>query len=111
VNPQDTSKTVTTLTNLFFDDDDGNDNISKTLTTTEDLTIDTMCIVQATLTNWGDYKLTTYLPIPIRNSDKHICVSGATSIVYLTDGSPQYYNSNYQFHTTSTDELIKNPSW
>lgn len=110
VNPADTSSDVLpSLTGLSLED--GDDNASKKLQATTSLDINTMCIVQATLMDWGDYKLTTYLPIPIRNSNEHICISGATSIVYLTDGSPQYYNSNYQFHTTSTDDYVKNPSW
>ena len=110
VNPADTSSDVLpALTGLSLND--GDDNASKKLEADTSLDINTMCIIQATLMDWGDYKLTTFLPIPIRNSDEHICISGATSIVYLTDGSPQYYNSNYQFHTTSTDELVKNPSW
>lgn len=109
VNPQNTSEIVSTLTGLSLQD--GNDNASKILKATTSLNINTLCIIRATLIDWGDYKLTTFLPVPIRNSDGHICISGATSIVYLTDGSPQYYNSNYQFHTTSTDELVKNPSW
>ena len=110
VNPADTSSDVLpALTGLLLEN--GDDNTSKKLHATTSLDINTMCIIRATLIDWGDYKLTTFLPVPIRNSDEHICISGATSIVYLTDGSPQYYNSNYQFHTTSTDELVKNPSW
>lgn len=110
VNPADTSSDVlSTLTGLSLID--GDDNANKKLKATTSLGINTMCIVQATLMDWGDYKLTAYLPIPIRNSNEHICISGATSVVYLTDGSPQYYNSNYQFYTTSTDAHAKNPSW
>ena len=109
VNPKNTNEMVSTLTGLSLQD--GSDNTNKTLKATTSLNINTLCIIRATLMDWGDYKLTTFLPVPIRNSDEHICISGATSIVYLTDGSQQYYNSNYQFHTTSTDELVKNPSW
>lgn len=50
-------------------------------------------VLQATLTGWGDYPLTAYLPIPIRSSANYRYVEGPTSILYDALG---YTSSFYQ---------------
>ena len=113
VNPADTSDKNTMLSldggNLTLVN--GNDINNAKLVTTSGLNIETMCIVRAELVGWSDYKLITFLPVPIRNSKQHICVSGATSIVYLFDGTPQYYNSDYVLHSEDESIALNNVSW
>ena len=53
-------------------------------------------ILQATLTGFGDYELTAYLPIPIRTSKEYNYISGPTTIVYDSQGRlvKDKFNSN-----------------
>lgn len=62
------------------------------------LTIDDLIILKATIKDWGDYQLTAFLPIPIRASSDYLYLTGATQIIYLTDGNPLYYNKYYEMH-------------
>jgi hypothetical protein len=39
-------------------------------------------ILQATLEDFGDYRLIAYLPIPIRSDATYNYIDGATSLVY-----------------------------
>ena len=74
------------------------------------LNINDIFILQATLIDWGDYKLTAYLPIPIRSSNEYLFLTGATQIVYLTDGSPLYYNNGYKLFKNGAVE-VNNLIW
>ena len=53
-------------------------------------------ILQATLKGFGDYELIAYLPIPIRTSKEYNYISGATTIVYDSQGRlvKDKFNSN-----------------
>lgn len=74
-----------------------------TLACNTDLNIQDLYILKATIKDWGDYELTAYLPIPLSSDAKYSYLSGATQIIYLTDGIPQYYNQYYKMHTTTED--------
>lgn len=68
------NKTETSQNNLQF---------SKTITEVPD---DNYTILKAVLTDWGDFDLEAYLPIPIRSSIDYQFISGATTIVYNSLG-------------------------
>lgn len=74
-----------------------------TLACNTDLNIQDLYILKATIKDWGDYELTAYLPIPLSSDAKYSYLSGATQIIYLTDGVPQYYNQYYKMHTATED--------
>lgn len=54
---------------------------------------DNYTILKAVLTNWGDFDLEAYLPIPIRSSIDYQFISGATTIVYNSLG---YLDDTFQ---------------
>lgn len=81
------------------------------------LNMNQMYVIKATLKGFGDYPLTTYLPIPLRKrfytktenmpvtdpptyteteNERCLFISGATEVIYLSDGSPTYYKSPYK---------------
>jgi hypothetical protein len=53
--------------------------------------------------------LTTYLPIPLRVSNEVTHISGATKIIYDSNGTnPSYYKDPYELHTknhVNTDDI------
>lgn len=63
-------------------------------------------IVQATLTNFGDYELTSYLPIPLRKDYGITRYQGPTEIIYSSTGYPNYYKDeiNLYYNNTSGNE-------
>lgn len=65
-------------------------------------------IVQATLTNFGDYELTSYLPIPLRKDYGITRYQGPTEIIYSSTGYPNYYKDeiNLYYNDTSGNEII-----
>lgn len=63
---------------------------SKTITEVPE---DNYTILKAVLTNWGDFILEAYLPIPIRSSIDYQFISGATTIVYNSLG---YLDDTFQ---------------
>lgn len=63
---------------------------SKTITEVPE---DNYTILKAVLTNWGDFDLEAYLPIPIRSSIDYQFISGATTIVYNSLG---YLDDTFQ---------------
>lgn len=67
-------------------------------------------ILQATLTDWGDYELTAYLPIPIRKDENLLSLTGATQLIYLTDGSIRYYQNGYKLWDKNGLE-VSNLKW
>ena len=70
------------------------------------LTINDLIILKATIKDWGDYELTAFLPIALRASNDYLYLTGATQIIYLTDGNPIYYNKYYEMHGTRGDKAV-----
>lgn len=69
------------------------------------LSMNDVFILYATLEDFQDYELTAYLAIPIRASDEYQYLTGATQVIYLTDGNPLYYTGIYELYT-KTDGLV-----
>lgn len=89
----------------------GNSTTSKnTLTINNKLTKESLYILSATLTGWGDYPLTAYLSIPIRSSEDYGYIDGATQLIYLTDGTIDYYRGPYSLYDKNGQEL-KDLTW
>lgn len=82
---------------------DGNMVNKKTLSWNSNLSINDLYILRATIKDWEDYELTAYLPIPLRSSREYSYLTGATQVIYLTDGTPQYYTKYYEMHTMNED--------
>ena len=63
-------------------------------------------IVQATVTGFGDYDLTAYLPIPLRWDYGVTRYQGPTQIIYSATGLPNYYKDeiNLYYNDTSGKE-------
>ena len=61
-------------------------------------------ILQASI-KWGDGSLTAYLPIPIRTSTDYAYISGATQVIYDSDGniSNLYANPYILYETDATE--------
>lgn len=83
--------------------------LKKTFTAEEGLPQDNYSVLKASLTDWGDYKLDAYLPIPIRSDEKYQFISGATRVCYGSLGYlDTYFQSPYEIHINnelpSTDE-------
>lgn len=54
-------------------------------------------ILQAKLTDWGDYDLIAYLPIPLRSDNKYVMISGTTQVIYNSDGClTDYFKNPFQ---------------
>lgn len=51
-------------------------------------------ILQAKLTDWGDYDLIAYLPIPLKSDAKYTMISGTTQVIYNSDGCLTDYFKN-----------------
>ena len=61
-------------------------------------------ILVATLSDWGDYDLKAYLPIPITNNSKY-SITGANIVQYNSLGnldSHSFYNGVYELHGTTS---------
>lgn len=64
-------------------------------------------ILQATLTNWGDYALTAYLPIPLRSDSKYTMISGTTQIIYNSDGClTDYFKNPFQIWGNKEEPVL-----
>lgn len=59
------------------------------------VTENSIIVLQASL-KWGDRTLIAYLPIPLTNNSKYDYIKGPTVITYLSDGSINYDNQEYQ---------------
>ena len=63
-------------------------------------------ILKAELTDWGDYPLVAYLPIPIRRSNDYQYLSGTTYIMYDSAGQiGNYFANPYVLHKTDGSDL------
>lgn len=65
-------------------------------------------ILQAKLTNFGDFELIAYLPLPIRSDTNYKYISGTTSLVYNSSGYLDnfYWNPYILYYTQSTNSDI-----
>lgn len=62
-----------------------------------------VCILEATLSGFGDYNLTSYLPIPIRAHYGPVRFQGPTQIIYGASGVPNYYKDNINLYYNDKD--------
>lgn len=53
-------------------------------------------------------ELETYFPIPIKSSEEYSHIDGATSVIYLSNGEPDYYKGDYKLFKT-VDNTIGTP--
>ena len=53
-------------------------------------------------------ELETYFPIPIKLSEEYSHIEGATSVIYLSNGEPEYYKGDYKLYET-VDDTIGSP--
>ena len=53
-------------------------------------------------------ELETYFPIPIKSSEEYSHIEGATSVIYLSNGEPDYYKGDYKLYET-VDDTIGSP--
>ena len=65
-------------------------------------------ILQAKLTNFGDFELIAYLPLPIRRNINYKYISGTTSLVYNSSGYLDnfYWNPYTLYYTQGADSNI-----
>lgn len=65
-------------------------------------------ILQAKLTNFGDFELIAYLPLPIRRNTNYKYISGTTSLVYNSSGYLDnfYWNPYILYYTQGADSDI-----
>ena len=68
--------------------------------------LNTFIIVQATLKGFGDYDLTSYLPIPLRKDYGITRYQGPTQVIYSSTGFPNYYKDeiNLYYNNAIGDE-------
>ena len=50
-------------------------------------------------------ELETYFPIPIKSSEEYSHIEGATSVIYLSNGEPDYYKGDYKLYETIDDTI------
>lgn len=81
-----------------YDEEKGNLLNKVALTADNNLTMNQLYILQAKVRGWGDYDLIAYLPIPIRKDSSYSFLTGATRVVYLSNGEPQYYKKEYKMN-------------
>lgn len=65
-------------------------------------------ILQAKLTNFGDFELIAYLPLPIRSDTNYKYIGGTTSLVYNSSGYLDnfYWNPYILYYTQGADSNI-----
>ena len=51
----------------------------------------------------GSDKLTTYFPIPLKTREEFSHIEGATEVIYLSNGHPEYYKGDYKLYMITTD--------
>lgn len=63
-------------------------------------------ILQATITDFGDYELTAYLPLPIKANETYKYIEGATKLIYNSIGNiDNYYKDPYKLYYTGGDNV------
>ena len=72
---------------------------------------DNYVILEAKLEKWGDYTLYTHLPIPIRQKDEYMALSGVTTLSYNSLGQlDQYFQTPYILYNT-TGGIVEDCQW
>lgn len=67
----------------------------------DNIDINNIYILQCTVSGFGDFDLTAYLPVPLyKKTDTLIpwYLTGATEVIYDADGVPNYYRQPYKLH-------------
>lgn len=86
----------------------------KTYSTKRQLKAQNLCIsdsyiIQCRVDGWGDYPLIAYLPIPVKRNisgaNNPAYITGATQIIYNSEGKAQYYKQPYYLHRYETIKL------
>lgn len=72
--------------------------------------MDTILILELRVTNFGDYDLVKYIPVPLKQGTEYINgqvsymingISGPTQVVYNSDGTIGYYRNPFEIRTTN----------
>ena len=71
---------------------------------TNTVNMNQLLIVECTVKNWGDYPLTTYKAIPLKNGNTYSYVDCASEVIYLTSGYPDYYKGSWSIYLSGVDE-------
>lgn len=74
------------------------------VTTTSSI-IENLIILEVTLSGWGDYDLTAYLPVPITTIENGY-ITGTTQVIYLSNGDPVFSKEAYHLY----DSIIEKQS-
>lgn len=63
-------------------------------------------ILQVTVTNFGDYELTAYLPLPIKKDTTYKYIEGATKLIYNSIGNiDNYYKDPYKLYRADGENI------
>lgn len=68
-------------------------------------------ILQATVTDFGDYDLTAYLPIPISSNSNYTFISGTTQVIYETSGEVMDYFQNPYCLYNKNGKVVNGVKW
>lgn len=71
--------------------------------TTTNSIIENLIILEVTLSGWGDYNLTAYLPIPITTIENGY-ITGTTQVIYLSNGDPVFSKEAYHLYDSITEK-------
>lgn len=88
----------------------GDNNISKELKLENNNISTNYNILQASM-EWGDGELIAYLPIPIRTSTNYAYISGATQVIYDSDGNISNLYANPYIMYNNKGEEVEGISW
>lgn len=71
--------------------------------TTTNSIIENLIILEVTLSGWGDYDLTAYLPVPITTIENGY-ITGTTQVIYLSNGDPVFSKEAYHLYDSITEK-------
>lgn len=67
-------------------------------------------ILKAEMTDWGDFPLVAYLPIPLRSKVSYDYISGTTQVIYNSNGELiDYFKNPYILYDNTT--AVNNVAW
>lgn len=72
-----------------------NEQSCKLSVNTTNSIMNNLIILQVTLSDWGDYDLTAYYPVPITTKD-NAYINGPTEVIYLSNGEPIFSKEPYK---------------
>lgn len=67
-----------------------------------------LIILQVTLSDWGDYDLTAYYPVPITTLS-NAYINGPTEVIYLSNGEPTFSKEPYKLFING--KVDNNATW